>query len=103
VDADNKSELVLRVCVINGREEEIDPQAVYTIVSIDYFGNGRAPRPKQRAAIPYLGNAQKIQPLGLTMRDAMIQYVKDETTAGRSIRTNLDGRFKPEATGEVRP
>ena len=40
-----------------------------------------------------LGQAKKIEPLGLTIRDAIIDYVKTETAAGRDIKVNLDGRF----------
>ena len=41
------------------------------------------------------GRAQgkNIQPIGLTIRDALIQYVKHETAAGREIKSTLDGRF----------
>ncbi len=40
-----------------------------------------------------LREAKNPQPLGLTIRDAMIDYVKSETAAGRDIRPVLDGRF----------
>ena len=104
VGADNKSELVTARLLINGREEEIDPQATYTIVSIDYLWKRQSTTPsEQEGNYSVLGTAKKIEPLGLTMRDAIIQYVKDETAAGRSLRTNLDGRFTPEAAGGARP
>lgn len=104
VNADNKSELLSARLLINGREEEIKPQATYTIVSIDYLLKRQSTTPSdQQGNYSVLAKAQKIEPLGLTMRDAMIQYVKDETAAGRSIKTNLDGRFMQESTQAGQP
>jgi len=99
VNADNKAEMVSARLLIDGHEEEIDPQATYTIVSIDYLLKRQSTTPSgEQANYSVLANAKKIQPLGLLMRDAMIQYVKDETAAGRGIRSNLDERFRLEAT-----
>lgn len=102
VNADNKSEMVSARLLINGREAEIDPQTTYTIVSIDYLWK-RQSTTTGEDGYSVLGDAKKIEPLGLLMRDALIQYVKDETAAGRGIRSNLDGRFTPEAAAGVRP
>jgi 2',3'-cyclic-nucleotide 2'-phosphodiesterase (5'-nucleotidase family) len=102
--ADNKAELVSAKLLIDGKETEIDPTKVYTVVSIDYLWKRRSTTPSETEGdYSILGQAKKIQPLGLTMRDAMIDYVKSETAAGRSIKTNLDGRFKREAGEEPRP
>ena len=102
--ADNKPEMVSARLLVNGREEEIDPLATYTIVSIDYLWKRQSTTSSDAEGnYSVLGKAQKIAPLGLTMRDAMIQYVKDETAAGRSIKTNLDGRFRLEPTQAGRP
>lgn len=104
VNAENKPEFASARLLVNGREEEIEPQATYTIVSIDYLWKRQSTTPSdQEGNYSVLGKAQKIEPLGLTMRDAMVQYVKDETAAGRSIRTNLDGRFRQEPTEAGRP
>jgi 2',3'-cyclic-nucleotide 2'-phosphodiesterase (5'-nucleotidase family) len=104
VDVNNKSELVSARLLINGREEEINPQATYTIVSIDYLWKRQSTTPSDSEGnYSVLGKAQKIAPLGLTMRDAMIQYVKDETAAGRRISPNVDGRFRQEPTEAGRP
>jgi 2',3'-cyclic-nucleotide 2'-phosphodiesterase (5'-nucleotidase family) len=104
VGADNKSQMATARLLINGREEEIDPQATYTIVSIDYLWKRQSTTPSEEEGnYSLLSKATKIEPTGLTMRDALVQYVKDETAAGRSITTNLDGRFKREDTGEARP
>jgi 2',3'-cyclic-nucleotide 2'-phosphodiesterase (5'-nucleotidase family) len=68
-------------------EREIDPKATYTIVTIDYLV-------KRGGDYSVLQEAKNMRELGLTMRDAVIEYVKAETAAGRSIKATLDGRFK---------
>ncbi len=74
--------------LVDGKETEIEPAAIYTVISIDYLlrvtGGDYA---------VVLGKAQNIRPLGLTLRDALTQYVKAETAAGRDIKSTLDGRF----------
>ena len=86
--ADKKSELV-GVKLGDARaadEREIDPAARYTIVTIDYLV-------KRGGDYAVLQEAQNVRPLGVTMRDAVIDYVKAETAAGRKIKSTLDGRF----------
>ncbi|HEX8177009.1 MAG TPA: 5'-nucleotidase [Pyrinomonadaceae bacterium] len=70
-----------------GAEQEIDPKATYTIVTIDYLV-------KRGGEYSVLKEGTSLRPLGLTIRDALIEYVKAETAAGRSISAGLDGRFK---------
>ena len=70
-----------------GGEKDIDPQATYRIVTIDYIVN----RGGDISAV--LKEGKDRQPLGITLRDAIMAYVKSETAAGRTIRANLDGRF----------
>jgi 2',3'-cyclic-nucleotide 2'-phosphodiesterase (5'-nucleotidase family) len=102
--ADDKPELASAKLLIDGKETEIDPAKVYTVVSIDYLWKRRSTTPSETEGdYSALSQAKKIQPLGLTMRDAMIDYVKSETAAGRSIKTNLDGRFKREGGEERKP
>lgn len=83
-----RSQLETVRLLVNGKEVEIDPRAIYTVISIDYLlrvtGGDYA---------VVLSKAQNIRPLGLTMRDALTQYVKAETAAGREIKSTLDGRF----------
>ncbi len=65
----------------SGHEQEIDPQKIYTIVTIDYLlklGSG---------AYALLQEAKSTTPLNVTLRDAMMDYVKSETAAGRKIRS----------------
>jgi len=71
----------------NGKEQEIDPNKIYTIVTIDYLlrvGGG---------AYAILKEATNQVPLNLTLRDAIMNYVKSETAAGRQIRSAIDDRF----------
>ena len=71
----------------NGNEQEIDPNKTYTIVTIDYLlrlGSG---------SYAVLQEAKNPTPLNLTIRDAVMNYVKSETAAGRPIRSAVDNRF----------
>lgn len=85
----------------NPREMEIDPNKIYTIVTIDYLlkvGGG---------PYAFLKEAKSIKPLNITIRDAVIDYVKNETAAGRTIRARLDDRYVqigpgPKSTEEPR-
>jgi 2',3'-cyclic-nucleotide 2'-phosphodiesterase (5'-nucleotidase family) len=70
-----------------GAEKDIDPKATYTIVTIDYLV-------KRGGDYSILQEAKNVQPLNLTMRDAVLDYVKAETAAGRPIKAVLDGRFR---------
>ncbi len=88
INADKKPEIEKVLLMIDGVEKEIDPAAVYTVVSIDYLLNVAG---GDYGAV--LKQAQNIRPLGLTMRDAITDYVKAETAAGREIKSAFDGRF----------
>ena len=71
----------------DGREQEIDPRATYRVVTIDYLlklGSGN---------YAILQEGKNVTPLGETIRDALMEYVKAETAAGRPIRARLDSRF----------
>ncbi len=84
---EDRRELVSAKLLVNGREQKIDPKKVYSILTIDYL--------LQLASGRYsiLQEGKNVRPLGVTMRDALIDYVKSETAAGRSIKAKLDGRF----------
>lgn len=71
----------------NAAERDIDPTATYSIVTIDYL--------LKLASGNYalLQEAKKTSPLNITIRDAVMDYVKAETKAGRPIRATLDDRF----------
>jgi len=66
---------------------EIDPKATYAVVTIDYLVNVGGDR------YAVLREGKNTRPLGITLRDAIMDYVKAEAAAGRDIKTNLDGRF----------
>jgi len=71
----------------NGNEQEIDPNKIYTIVTIDYLLRLKS------GAYAILQEAKSSTPLNITIRDAMLNYVKSETAAGRPIRGAVDNRF----------
>lgn len=85
---DKKLELESARFLIDGVEREIDPTANYTVISIDYLLNVSG---GDYAKV--LKQATNTRELGLTIRDAMTDYVKAETAAGRKIKSTLDGRF----------
>lgn len=71
----------------SGREVEVDPEKIYTVVTIDYLlklGTG-----------PYaiLQEAKTTTLLNITLRDSIIEYVKSETAAGRNLRSQIDNRY----------
>jgi len=88
MNADKKPETVSVSLLDNqGREMEIDPKATYSIVTIDYLlklGSGR---------YSVLQEGKNVKPLGITIRDALMDYVKAETASGRPIKAALDDRF----------
>ena len=86
----------------NRREKEIDPKTIYTVVTIDYLVNVGGDR------YAVLREGKNVRPLGITLRDAIMNHVKAETAAGRDIKPNLDGRFildkaNSAPTGETPP
>ena len=55
-----------------------------------------------------LREGKNMKELGITLRDAIMNYVKSETAAGREIMPSLDGRFvfdrtNSASTAEVPP
>src|SRR5258705_5193985 len=71
----------------NGHRQELGAQAMYTIVTVDYLLNLRS------GNYSILQEGKNVKPLDLTLRDAVIAYIKAETAAGRSIPARLDERF----------
>jgi 2',3'-cyclic-nucleotide 2'-phosphodiesterase (5'-nucleotidase family) len=100
-NAEKRNELVSATLLVGGKQVAIDPAATYKVISIDYLL-------RVKGDYAMLQQAASSKPLGLTIRDVMIDYVKAETAAGRPIKATLDGRFhfdKPATAGaeEVRP
>jgi 2',3'-cyclic-nucleotide 2'-phosphodiesterase (5'-nucleotidase family) len=93
---DQKANEIVSVKLRNdGQDKEIDPKANYTIVTIDYLV-------KRGGEYTLLQEAKNMTPLNLTLRDAVIDYVRAETAAGRAITTTLDGRFSQDK-GSAQP
>ena len=86
--SDQQLELESAKFLVDGAEKEIDPAAVYTMISIDYLLNVTG---SDYAVV--LKQATNTRPLGLTTRDAITAYIKSETAAGREIKSTLDGRW----------
>ena len=98
-DADNRPQLQSVKLLIDGKEQDVDSAATYKVICIDYLWKRTANLPSDSEGnYSVLGQAKKIEPLGLTIRDAIIDYVKQETKAGRDIKINLDGRFRLDRT-----
>ena len=99
-NADKTSELVSAKLREASGEKDIDPKATYTIVTIDYLYRVGG------STYGVLREGTNMKELGITLRAAIINYVKSETAAGRNIKPNLDGRFffdRTGSTGEVPP
>jgi 2',3'-cyclic-nucleotide 2'-phosphodiesterase (5'-nucleotidase family) len=71
----------------NGREHEIDPARIYTIVTIDYLINLRS------GSYAIFQDAKSTTPLNITLRESIMEYVKSQTAAGRTIRHQTDNRY----------
>ncbi|HEY2961464.1 MAG TPA: 5'-nucleotidase C-terminal domain-containing protein [Pyrinomonadaceae bacterium] len=81
----------------NGHEQEIDPKKIYTIVTIDYLlkvGGG---------AYAVLHEGKSPTPLNMTLRDAIMEYVKSETAEGRAVRQQMDDRYVQKGPGPKGP
>jgi 2',3'-cyclic-nucleotide 2'-phosphodiesterase (5'-nucleotidase family) len=88
INGEKQLELESVRLLVDGAEKEIDPAAIYTVISIDYLLNVTG---GDYAAV--LKQAGNTRPLGLTIRDALTNYIKKETAAGREIKSLLDGRW----------
>jgi len=86
-DRDRPEFLSGKLLDATGKEQEIDPQKMYTVVTIDYLLQVAG------GAYAFLKEAKSVTPLNMTLRDAILNYIKNETAAGRPIRSVLDDRF----------
>lgn len=64
----------------------IDDNKIYKIVTLDYLADGND---SMRA----FRNALKTHFTGITLRDVMIDYVREQTRQGKEISSKLDGRI----------
>ena len=70
-----------------GVEHEIDSNGTYTIVTIDYLYKLKS------GGYALLQEGKNLNWLNVTIRAAVIDYVKSEHAAGRPIQARLDNRF----------
>ena len=70
--------------LINGKP--IEKGKMYKVSVSDYLANG--------GGRCYFLEEGKREDLGILMRDALIEYVEQETAAGKKIESQLDGRLK---------
>ena len=71
----------------NGHEQEIDPNKLYTVVTIDYLlkvGGG---------AYAVLKEAKSVTPLNITLRDAIMEYAKEGYESDLVIHPRPDNRY----------
>jgi 2',3'-cyclic-nucleotide 2'-phosphodiesterase (5'-nucleotidase family) len=80
-----------------GTEVAIDSNKTYRLVTIDYLLQLKS------GSYAILQEGKNVTPIGITMRDALLEYVKSETGAGRTIKPALDGRFVPVEQETVKP
>ena len=64
----------------------IDMNKIYNISTLDYLADGNN-------EMDALRNAVKKTDTGITLRDVMIDYVKEQTRQGNEITSKLDGRI----------
>lgn len=77
----------LEAATVNGLP--IDKDKIYTIITLDYLADGND-------GLEAFKKSLEVVETGLTLRDAMMQYVKDQTTNGKEILSVLDGRISIE-------
>jgi 2',3'-cyclic-nucleotide 2'-phosphodiesterase (5'-nucleotidase family) len=81
----------------SGHDQEIDPNKLYPIVTIDYLlkvGGG---------AYAVLKEAKSVTPLNITLRDALMEYVKEGYAAGLVISPRPDDRYVQVGPGPKTP
>ncbi len=69
--------------------QPIDPTKTYRVLTSDYLANGGD-------GIIAFKEALKKDNLNIKVRDAIIEYMRSENSAGRTLNSTLDGRIKIE-------
>lgn len=69
--------------------QNIDPSKTYRVLTSDYLANGGD-------GITAFKEAFKRDNLNIKVRDAIIEYMRSEQAAGRTLNTTTDGRIKIE-------
>lgn len=79
----------LKLVGADGAEHPLDEAATYTILTSDYLLN-------RGGSYSVLKEGKNVNPLGVTIRDAVIDYVKALNAKGSAVSVRLDGRYKGE-------
>jgi len=88
INAEKKAELEsARIFDQQYHDLPITPTMTYTVVTIDYLIN------RGGGSYATLHEGRNIRPLGITLRDTIMNYVKAETAAGHPIRAEPDSRY----------
>lgn len=74
----------LKSATLDGKT--IDKEKIYNVVSIDYLADGND-------NMGAFKNAVSMRDTGITLRDIMIDYVREQTNEGKIISSQLDGRI----------
>ncbi|MDU1905999.1 MAG: 5'-nucleotidase C-terminal domain-containing protein [Dysgonomonas sp.] len=69
---------------VNGNP--IDKDRVYTIITLDYLADGND-------GLQALKKAIETEDTGITLRDIMLDYIKQQTAEGKAIVSHLDNRI----------
>lgn len=64
----------------------VDADKIYTIMTLDYLAEGND-------GMDAFAKATEVTEPGITLRDAMMDYVKQQTAAGKTISSAIDGRI----------
>jgi len=97
-NAQNRIEVISAKLVDRqNQEHDIDPNAIYSVVTIDYLYNLKS------GTYAVLQEAKDVKPLNTMLRDAVLNYVKEETAAGRSIKPKTGDRFIQIGPGPTNP
>lgn len=67
--------------------KSIDPDKTYEVATLDYLAEGND------KMVAFLKGQKKICPEGATMRDIFLEYVKQQTAAGKEITSSIEGRI----------
>ncbi len=77
----------LRTALLDGRP--IDPQASYRLATSDYLHQGGS-------GYTMLTAARRVVPTGMTIREALIAFIRSQHAAGREITASAHDRFRIE-------
>lgn len=67
--------------------QPIDPDKVYTVITLDYLAEGND-------GMDAFKNSIELEDPNIILRDAMMDYVKEQTAQGKPITSQLDGRIE---------